>query len=187
MKVTERLLIRPLEFHDHENWRQAYTMMRPALSEWDESPWKESQLTKLKFRELVTAQRKLRKQDRFYAYGVFLKDDGVLIGFVDIMDVSRGRFQNAFLGYRIFNPYWGNGFASEAARAAVEIAFRDLKLHRIEAGIEPHNKTSIKVAKSIGLRKEGLSPKRLWSKGRWIDLLIYAATTEDFGIKYKIK
>lgn len=187
MRITKRLIIRPLELRDHENWRQAYSMMKPAQSEWDESSWKDAELTKLKFRKIVDEQKKYRKQDRFYSFAVFLKEDGVLIGAVDIMDVSRLRFQSAFLGYRIFNKYWGEGYAIEASRAALNIAFTDLKLHRIEAGIEPHNKVSIRVAKSIGLRKEGLSLRRILHRGKWVDLMLFAATCEDFGLKYSLK
>lgn len=176
-----------MELRDYENWRQAYSRMRPALNEWDESSWKDSELTKLKFRKLVGDQNKYRKHDTSYSYGVFLRDDGVLIGSVDIMDVSRLRFQNAYLGYRIFNNYWDEGYATEAGKAALKIAFKDLKLHRVEAGIEPHNKISIRVAKSMGLRKEGLSLRRLLYRGKWADLVLFAATCEDFGLKYKTK
>lgn len=184
MKQTERLIIRPLQLTDFENWQQSYSRLRSAQNEWDESPWKESELTRVKFKRLVSEQQKLRKIDLTYSYGLFLKDDGVLIGTVHLMDISRMRFQNAYLGYRVFNNYWGEGYAAEACRAVIEIAFNDLKLHRIEAGIEPHNKASLRVAKAIGLRKEGLSLRRLWSHGKWVDLLLYAATCEDFGKRY---
>jgi ribosomal-protein-alanine N-acetyltransferase len=187
MRITKRLILRPLELRDYENWHQAYSMLGPARNEWDESAWKETELVKAKFKKILAQQQKLRKQDRFYGFGVFLKDDGVLIGFVDLMDVSRMRFQNAFLGYRIFNNYWGAGYASEACRAVLDIAFKDLKLHRVEAGIAPGNKASIRVAKAIGLRKEGLSLRRLLNHGKWIDLLLYAGTCEDFGRRYKLK
>jgi ribosomal-protein-alanine N-acetyltransferase len=187
MKMTKRLVVRPLATADFENWRQAYSMMKPAQNEWDESPWKESELMRAKFRKFLSERNKKRKNDQFYAYGVFRKDDGVLIGEITLMDVSRGTFQNAYLGYRIFNNYWGKGYASEACRAALDIAFKDLKLHRVEAGIAPSNKASIRVAKGIGLRREGLSLRRLLVHGKWLDLLLYAGTCEDFGRRYKIK
>jgi ribosomal-protein-alanine N-acetyltransferase len=186
MRITKRLIIRPLEFSDYENWRQAYSMLLPAKNPWDESPWKDSELTKPKFRQLLSRQQKLRKQDKFYSYNIFRKDDGVLLGTVYLMDVSRAVFQNAYLGYRIFNNYWGEGYASEACRAILDVGFKDLKLHRIEAGIQPGNKASIRVVKAIGLRKEGLSLKRLLVHGKWVDLLLYAGTCEDFGRRYRL-
>lgn len=185
MRQTKRLILRPLELHDYENWRQAYSMFHPAQNEWDESAWKDSELTLAKYKALLKKLSVMRKKDELYDYAVFRKDDGVFIGFVRFMDVSRAIFQNAFMGYRIFNNYWGEGYASEACRLGLQIAFKDLKLHRVEAGIEPHNKASIHVAKAIGLRKEGLSPRRLLVEKKWKDMLIFAATCEDFKIKYR--
>lgn len=184
-KKSKRLILRPLEIHDYENWVQAYSSMRPPQNEWDETNWIDSELTKAKFKALLKQQLHTRSQDTNYSLGVFLKDDGLLIGQVDFADISRARFQNAYLGYRIFNNFWGHGFATEACEAALQLGFKDLRLHRIEAGIATSNKASIKVAKNIGLKKEGLSKKRLFVNTKWVDLVLYAATCEDFGIKYK--
>jgi ribosomal-protein-alanine N-acetyltransferase len=178
-KKTKRLVLRPLTFEDHSNWSQAYQMLSPAQNEWDEGPWDDSELTLQKFKAHVKQQRHLRAQDKFYEFGIFQKNDGVLVGFVHLMDVSRGRFQNAYLGYRIFNNYWGHGYAQESVHAIVKMAFRDLKLHRVEAGIQAHNKKSIRVAKAIGLRKEGTSLRRIKVHGKWIDLGLYAMTAEE--------
>jgi len=185
MLKTERLILRPLDRIDYENWKQAYSMLRAPQNEWDEGPWKESELTHAKFRELLRIKKELRKLDKFYSFGVFRKDDGVLLGMVHLMDISRSIFQNAYLGYRIFNNYWRQGYATEACLGAIEIAFKELKLHRVEAAIEPHNKISQKVAKKIGLRKEGLSRRRLQIQGKWKDMVLYAGTCEDFGWKFK--
>ncbi|MDG0816040.1 GNAT family N-acetyltransferase [Bdellovibrio svalbardensis] len=184
-KKTKRLVLRPLELHDFENWAQAYSSMRPPQNEWDETNWVESELTLPKFKAHLKKNLLWRSQDHFYEFGVFRKDDGLLIGTVSLMDISRQIFQNAYLGYRIYNNHWGHGYATEACHAAIEIAFKDLKLHRIEAGIMPTNKRSIKVAKNIGLRKESLSPRRLYVHGKWVDLLLYAGTSEEFGFKFR--
>ncbi len=184
-KKTSRLIIRPLALHDFENWRQAYSSQNTPQNEWDESNWKDSELTLKKFKEQLKLQLKLRSQDKTYAWGVFRKDDGVLIGLVDLMDISRGLFQNAYLGYRIFNNFWNQGYATEACQAVLTMAFKELKLHRIEAGISPSNKSSLKVAKRIGLRKEGRSPRRLYIDKKWQDMILFAATSEDFGLHFR--
>lgn len=185
MYKTKRLILRPLELSDFENWQQAHSMLRPPQNEWDEGPWKGSELTLAKFKKILKQQKTQRAEDEFYSFGIFRKDDGVLLGVVTLMDVSRAIFQNAYLGYRIFNNYWGQGYATEACQGALEIAFRDLKLHRVEAGIEPDNKVSIRIAKSLGLRKEGVSRRRLLVNGQWKDMILFAGTCEDFGRKYK--
>jgi ribosomal-protein-alanine N-acetyltransferase len=73
----------------------------------------------------------------------------------------------------------------EAIIAFYSIAFKDLGLHRLQAGIEPHNKRSLKVAKALGFRREGLSKKIIFLRGDWQDLVQFAITCEDVGIKWK--
>lgn len=182
-KTTKRLIIRTLEEGDYENWMQAYSCQRPPQNEWDETNWSEKELTKHKFKELLKSQKQLRVNDHTYQFAIFHKDDGVMLGVVNLMDISRGIFQNAYIGYRIFNIYWGNGYAQEACKATVDLAFKKLALHRVEAGISPRNKKSIKTAKAIGMRKEGLSRRRLFVNKKWEDILIYALTTEDLAKK----
>jgi ribosomal-protein-alanine N-acetyltransferase len=178
-KKTKRLIIRPLESTDYENWVQCYSSLQPPLNEWDETNWDSTELTKAKFRSLLAKQKNDLKRDFNYDFGIFRKDDGLLIGTIHVMDVSRGLFQNAYLGYRIFNNFWGHGYAQESCKAIISLAFRELKLHRIEAGIAPENKKSIKTAMKIGMRKEGLSKRRLLVNKKWTDTLIFALTRED--------
>ena len=71
-------------------------------------------------------------------------------------------------------------------RATIEIGFQDLELHRVEAGIAPKNKSSLKLAKDLGMRREGLSRKRVFSSGHWRDLVLYALTTEDQGYSFEL-
>ena len=184
-KETKRLILRPLETYDYENWVQAYSSMRAPQNEWDETSWIDSELTVKKYKEHLKKHLNWRKQDHYYQMGVFRKDDGMLIGYISLMDISRELFQNAYLGYRIFNNHWGQGYATEACQAAIDIAFKTLNLHRIEAGISPSNKRSIKVAKKIGMRKEGVSSRRLFINNKWVDLALFAVTTEDLGKKWK--
>lgn len=107
------------------------------------------------------------------------------MGGISLMDISRQAFQNANLGYWIFNNHWGKGYGKEAVRLAIDIAFRDLKLHRLEAGIEPKNRRSMALAKAVGMKREGCSWKRLFLRGQWQDMVLFVARSEDFGIECK--
>lgn len=182
---TQRLIIRPLEASDYEVWKSAYSEMRPVQNRWDETNWHAAYLTRAAFRKNLSVQKKKRDRDQDYYFHIFRKDDGALIGHVSLMDISRGLFQNAYLGYRVYNSYWGYGYAKEAVSALTKFSFRHLGLHRLEAGIEPDNKASIALAKSVGMRKESLSSRRLLYRGKWIDLILYAITCEDLRIRYK--
>lgn len=101
------------------------------------------------------------------------------------MDVTRECFQNAYLGYHIFNMFWGQSYAYEAVQAVIKYGFKKLNLHRIEAGIEPKNKRSLALAKRLKMNYEGLSKRRLYLGGKWIDLKLFVALSEDYRVKWK--
>ena len=79
----------------------------------------------------------------------------------------------------------GQGYGKESLKALIIFAFKHLKLHRVEAGIEPNNIRSLRLAKSVGLRKEGTKKRMLYLRDKWQDIVIYSATCEEFGYKFK--
>lgn len=184
---TRRLVVRPLVLGDYRAWKNAYTGMLPPRNAWDRSHRHPDDMSVAQFKKALSSQRKLLEQDRFYDLAVFRRDTGEMIGTIGIMDVNRGLGQSAYLGYRIFNRHWSQGYGKEAVTAGIEIAFRQLKLHRVEAGVEPTNRRSILLARSLGLRKEGLKKRAVFLRGKWLDLVVYAATCEEWGIPWKGK
>lgn len=157
--------------------------MSKAKNKWDNGPKSDAELTKEYFKKILNAQKDRRNNDQFYDLAVF-NLEGSLVGNVALMEVARGISHTAYLGYTISNNYWRLGYGKEAVRAIIDIGFKDIKLHRIEAGIEPGNIRSVKLAKSLGMRREGLKKKAIFLKGKWVDLIMYTLTTEDVGIKF---
>ncbi|MCO5141849.1 MAG: GNAT family N-acetyltransferase [Oligoflexia bacterium] len=186
-RKTKRLIIRPLTILDFNRWKNSHLLMGEQKNKWDRKPKESSFLTKSNFKKILKSQLKMRASDKFYDLSIFDQRTNEIIGFVAIMDVNRGLGQSAYIGYFINNNYWGFGYGKEAVYALIDIAFRDLKLHRIEAGIEPTNRRSIMLARSIGLRKEGLKKRAVFLRNKWNDLVIYSATCEEFDIPWKGK
>ncbi len=186
VRKGKKLIVRPYERNDYQAWKNAYIAILPKpKNKWDITAKRDpSKLTKNDFEKILRSQKKNRDDDYFFDFGIFLKD-GSLVGGVSIMDISRQVFQNAYLGYRIYNNHWGKGYGKEGVRLAIDIAFRDLKLHRLEAGIEPRNFRSIALAKRIGLKREGYSKRRLFLRGKWLDVVLFVARSEDFGVQWK--
>lgn len=184
-KIGKKVVVRPYELSDYQSWKAAYLSIKAKKrNSWDIPPRKESELTLPEYKKLLKRQKKNRDDDYFYDFGVFLKD-GTLVGGVSLMDISRQVFQNAYLGYRVFNNHWGNGYGKEAVGIAIQIAFKTLKLHRVEAGIDPGNIRSQALVRSLKMRREGISKKRIFLGGKWLDLILYVMTSEDLGIKWK--
>jgi ribosomal-protein-alanine N-acetyltransferase len=86
----------------------------------------------------------------------------------------------AELGYWIGVPYWGRGFATEAASAVLAFGFEKLALHRIHAHHFAGNMASRRVLEKIGMRHEGHSREHI-RKWDWvIDTENYGMLTTEF-------
>ncbi len=88
--------------------------------------------------------------------------------------------RTAFVWYSLDPAAGGRGYATEAIRALVEHAFRELRLHRIHAEIDPRNVASIKVAERLGMRREAHLLQDVWIKGEWCSTLIYAVLASEW-------
>lgn len=182
-RKTKRLWIRPLEAKDFKAWKSAHLTMKKSQNKWDHGPKPEQDLTLEKFKSLLKGQKERREKDLFYDFAIF-DSKGSLVGGVAAMEVCRGISYTAYLGYSIFNNYWRLGYGKEAVHAFLNIAFKELRLHRIEAGIEPGNIRSIRLARSLGMRREGLKKKAVFLRNKWVDLIMYTLTSEDRGLKF---
>ncbi len=108
------------------------------------------------------------------------KEDKAIVGVTDLSQIFYGIFKNAYIGYYLFEDYIGKGFMTEGINLTIKTAFQVLKLHRIEANIQPKNKPSIAVVKRCGFTKEGLSRKYLKIGGKWCDHERWAIIKEDW-------
>lgn len=108
------------------------------------------------------------------------RSDEAILGMINFGQIARGAFQNAFLGYWIGAEHVRRGYMTEGVRIALRHAFVDLKLHRVEANVKPDNAASLALARRLGFRKEGFSPRYLQIAGAWADHVRFAMTLEDW-------
>lgn len=111
-----------------------------------------------------------------YYLGAVLDDDRV-IGFARL---GLSGVQAAKLGYAVAADFWGQGYATEAARLAIEFGFRDLQLHRISAAIGPDNAPSLAVIRRLGMQYEGRLRDHVFTNGAWRDSELYSILTDEW-------
>lgn len=119
-------------------------------------------------------------RDDFAGLLVCRSSDGAILGAINLSQIFRGLFQNAYLGYQIGAPFAGQGYMTEGLDLALRHAFRTLRLHRLEANIQPENAASIALVKRLGFRLEGYSPRYLKIGGRWRDHERWAILREEW-------
>jgi ribosomal-protein-alanine N-acetyltransferase len=110
-------------------------------------------------------------------------EDRRIAGSINLSQIFLGGFRNAYLGYFIGAPYAGRGYMTEAIRLMLRHAFTQLKLHRLEANIQPGNVASAALVKGAGFVREGYSRRYLKICGRWRDHERWAILAEDWKTK----
>jgi [ribosomal protein S5]-alanine N-acetyltransferase len=120
------------------------------------------------------------EQETNESFLIFRREDDAIAGMINLSQIFRGNFQNAYLGYYIGAKFAGQGLMSEAISLILRFAFRELGLHRIEANVQPHNLSSLAVLRKNGFTKEGFSRRYLKISKRWRDHERWAIIAEDW-------
>jgi [ribosomal protein S5]-alanine N-acetyltransferase len=108
------------------------------------------------------------------------REDDAIVGCVNLSQIVRGGFQSACMGYQVFAPYANQRYLTDAMPLVLRVVFGTLKLHRVEANIQPVNVASIALVRRAGFRREGYSPRYLKIAGRWRDHERWALLAEDW-------
>jgi [ribosomal protein S5]-alanine N-acetyltransferase len=107
-------------------------------------------------------------------------EDGAIAGFINISQIFRGPLQSAYLGYGGVAALAGQGYMREGLELVLARAFTELRLHRLEANIQPGNHASIALVRSAGFVREGFSERYLKIGGRWRDHERWAIRVEQW-------
>ncbi len=115
----------------------------------------------------------------FEGFLVCKKQDDTIVGWMNLSQIFMSGFKSCYLGYQVGAPFAGQGYMTEAIQLVMKYAFEKLKLHRLEANIQPGNDPSIALVKRAGFTREGYSRKYLKIGGRWRDHERWAIVVED--------
>jgi ribosomal-protein-alanine N-acetyltransferase len=110
---------------------------------------------------------------------ITLPSDGRLIGGIGLRIAPQHK--NAELGYWLGVPYWGKGYATEAAHEMLRYGFEDLRLHRIFASHFKNNPLSGRILKKLGMHYEGCQREHIRKWDQFIDSELYGMLRRDWG------
>ncbi len=122
----------------------------------------------------------------FEAFLVVRIEDEQIIGFFNVSQITRGSLQSAYLGYAVGEPFAGQGYMRQGIELVLGEAFTRLRLHRLEANIQPGNSASVALARGAGFKREGFSPRYLKISGRWRDHERWALLADDWRAAHEL-
>ena len=169
---TPRLQLRFLSQGDVPALYRMYSDAE-AMRYWSSGPWDNMQ----------QAEAYLDAAQAGYESGELLRMgieiDGQLAGIVNLYSFNRQN-RRCDVGYMLDREFWGKGYMREAMAAIIDYAFRVLRLHRIEADIDPRNTASARLLKSLHFVHEGLLRERWIINGEICDTEFYGLLRSDW-------
>jgi ribosomal-protein-alanine N-acetyltransferase len=167
----KRVCIRPGSLADEPEFLEAVKRSRALHHPWVQVPG-----TPEAYRDYLS-----KHQDpRGVAFFIWLEEPRGLVGVANLNEIVHGPFRSAYLGYYAFAPYAGRGLMKDGLAKVITHAFMTMKLHRLEANIQPGNGPSKALVKKLAFRREGFSPRYLKINGRWRDHERWAILSEDW-------
>lgn len=174
---TQRLLLRPLSMRDDKDMFRYCS--DPAVSRhvlWDTHP-------NIRYtRSCLRAAIRQYKAGQPATFGIERQSDHRLIGTIGFMWVNTDH-RSAEVGYSLARDCWNQGYATEALRAALHYGFHTLRLNRIEAQHEADNPASGRVMEKAGMQYEGTLRSRVFNKGHFSDVRLYARLRTDAPVR----
>lgn len=118
------------------------------------------------------------KQSNHFVFALRDKETNAFMGGMGLR--LHAQFKRAELGYWLAEPFWGQGFTTEAAAAVIRFGFKQLKLRKINARHIIANGASGKVMVKNGFQLEGTLRREMVRDGKEHDVKVYGLLAEEF-------
>lgn len=173
--VTDRLLLRPIDPVGDVDAIHAYLSREDVCRYIPPVPRTRDEVaTRLK-----DARSTLEEAGQALWLAIVRRTDGVLVGDILLFWLSA-EHRSGEIGYVINPEHQGNGYATEAGRAMLAVAFDGLGLHRVMARIDARNPASGAVLRHLGMRQEAYLVENEWFKGAWTDEIDFAILDREW-------
>lgn len=175
---TERLILRRFGRRDVSSLEEGVRSSLADLNEW--LPWAHMDYTRDDAVAFVRDSIQAWKEEKAFDYAIRRRvDPDRHIGNISIWQTSRtGKIGE--IGYWVRTDLTGQGYATEATQALMQVGFDQLGLHKITLRIAVGNRGSERVAEKLGFAREGLLREELLIRGNWVDHTLYSMLEGEF-------
>ncbi len=176
--TTERLTIRMPEHRDFAEWQTLRDQSAGFLLEWE--PIREPEYLSAKsFRNRIKWGRRAYRENRGLPLLIFARENGCIVGGINIDNIQQGVAQSCTIGYWMGQPFVRQGYMGEALPAVVNFIFDKMDVSRVQAGTLPENRPSRALLEKSGFQEEGVGRAYLKIAGEWRDHILYAINRAD--------
>ncbi len=118
--------------------------------------------------------------DEFEGFLILRRSDDQLVGMCNLSQIVREPLQGAYIGFGAVEGFSGRGYMRAGVGLVLGEAFGRLRLHRVEANVQPDNEASTALERALGFVREGFSERYLKVGGRWRDHERWALRAESW-------
>ena len=177
-RKTDRFVLRPFRRRDIDALYRAVHASQTELARF--LPWAARTYTRASAASFVRESIQSWREARAYDFAIRRPDiRGRHIGNVSIWHVSR-TFRSGEIGYWIRTEETGLGIATEVTRAALQIGFEELNMHRLILRIALGNSPSERIARKLGFVREGVLREEIKVGDRWLDHSVWGLLDHEY-------
>jgi RimJ/RimL family protein N-acetyltransferase len=173
---TERLILRPFERSDLDDVLGYYSL--PEVQRYLD--WKARDKTEAKTAfEAMRKQRRLTRPGEILTLAIVRKTDGAVMGHVSLRwtDATAGQGE---IRFAVGPEFRRRGYAIEAVKEVISLAFGEYRLHRIYAVTAGDNEASARLLKQLGMRLEAHYREHALFQGEWDEELHFAILSREW-------
>lgn len=132
---------------------------------------------------LEWTEEKKTNPRNFYTFSIELTADHTFIGLI-ALNLGKANYKKGKIWLKLHTNHWNKGYGSESLKEILKFGFKQLQLHRIEAGCAVQNTASKKIIEKVGMIQEGLLRANLPIRGEWVDNYEFAMLDTDYEQLY---
>jgi ribosomal-protein-serine acetyltransferase len=176
--------LRPFRRRDADEMMEAVHASLKELNQW--LPWARLDYSKADAVTYIRDSIKSWREERAYDFAIRRVDEPDRhIGNISVWFISRS-FKTGEIGYWVRTDETAQGIATEVAARALQIAFDELRMHRVILRIAVGNRASERVAEKLGFFREGILREEIKVRGEWLDHSVWGLLEHEYRKNWQI-